>query len=180
MWQDSHKSFNPQYEDFSHYYLIGDTVGATRIDRQYLWGSCSVVKSEYIPSAFSDHFGLLTQVKVPYHAYYKDIDCSPRTSKVSNEVARDKTFHEQVSMAMTDWKRILENGLCILTWWELIVKPGIRHIAVKRSRDLQREQRGELNLLLIKQAYLVKKLRSCSQRESWFAKLKNTQSKISE
>ena len=64
-WYDSHRLIHPSTEDFSHYYTFGESIGATRIDRQYIWGNVDVIKSEYISSAFSDHFGLLTQIKVP-------------------------------------------------------------------------------------------------------------------
>ena len=178
-WHDSHRSVHPSAEDFSHYYNVGGAVNATRIDRQYYWGNMEVIKSEYIPSAFSDHFGLLTQVKVPYLILYKNIPCHPSSFKISNEISRDPLFIEQVSKSMPEWKKVLSNGLDILIWWDLVVKPGLKSIALERQRQLRKDQRGELNLLLINQSYLVKKLRTSSfNNPSFFNELKCTQSRI--
>ena len=59
---------------------------------------------------------------------------------------------------MHDWHEVHELGLEILTWWELLVKPGIRKLALQRSKEINRERRGELNLLLLRQAYLTRSL----------------------
>ena len=59
---------------------------------------------------------------------------------------------------MADWKEIKDLGLEVLQWWELVVKPGIKKLAIQRSKELNRESRGQLNLLLIQQAYLARKL----------------------
>ena len=59
---------------------------------------------------------------------------------------------------MADWKEIKDLGLEVLQWWELVVKPGIKKLAMQRSKELNRESRGQLNLLLIQQAYLARKL----------------------
>ena len=65
-WKDSHNLLHPSSSDFSHFYKFGlYNTGATRLDRQYLWGDVTAVRSEYIPVAFSDHLGLLTEVKLP-------------------------------------------------------------------------------------------------------------------
>ena len=58
--RDSHRLLHPYSSDFSHYYTIGNIDGATRIDRQYVWGNVTVGSSKYLPVAFSDHCGLLT------------------------------------------------------------------------------------------------------------------------
>ena len=44
--------------------------------------------------------------------------------------------------------RSMSWGLEILTWWEPLVRPGIRKLALQRSKEINRERRGELNLLL--------------------------------
>ena len=41
-WLDSHKSFAPRTQQFSHYY----NQGATRIDREYIWGEILIKRSE--------------------------------------------------------------------------------------------------------------------------------------
>ena len=86
---------------------------------------------------------------------------SPRGSpflKIRDEVACDKIFQERVREAMENWKVIRSDSLDVLTWWELVVKPGLRQIGLSRGKELKKEQKGELNILLIRQAYLVKNL----------------------
>ena len=59
---------------------------------------------------------------------------------------------------MLDWQEIKQLGLEVLLWWESVVKPGIKKLAIQRSKELNKEKKGELNILLIRQAYLGKKL----------------------
>ena len=82
---------------------------------------------------------------------------------------------------MVEWRKILSQGLDELTWWELVVKPGLRNIGVKRKRELRKEHRGELNLLLIRQAYLVKKLeQSYTRNIQVYTDLKQVQKKVND
>ena len=55
------------------------------------------------------------------------------------------------------------------------MKPGIRWIAIERSKELNQEHRGTLNLLLIKQAYFMKKVRSDLNNITFQADLKQVQ-----
>ena len=168
-WKDSHRQLYPNNkEEFSHYY----SQGATRIDRQYHWGDVSVTRSEYIPVAFSDHFGLIIEAKVPYNLCQqirKD-----GMFKVRNDVACDPDFKESVAANIIVWRRMLNNGLDIIKWWEIVVKPGIRMIALRRAREIRSELRNKLNMLYIKQAYLVRKLKLNINNDNLTA-LKHTQ-----
>ena len=55
---------------------------------------------------------------------------------------------------MADWNEVKELGLEVMQWWEILVKPGIKKLAIKRSKEINQEKRGEINLLLLQQAYL--------------------------
>ena len=46
-----------------------------------------------------------------------------------------------------------------LLWWEVVVKPGIRKLAMVRGKELNRDRKESLNLLLVRQAYLNKKVK---------------------
>ena len=59
---------------------------------------------------------------------------------------------------MLIWNNIRSYGLDTLIWWENIVKPGVKKLAMKRGRDIQKSNREELNLLRIRQCYLHRKL----------------------
>ena len=45
-----------------------------------------------------------------------------------------------------------------MSWWDLIVKPGIKHLLLQRGTEINKERSGKLNLLLLRQAYLVGKI----------------------
>ena len=173
-WNDSHRELYPDRLDYSHYY----NLGATRIDRQYYWGNISVNKSIYIPVAFSDHLGLLTEVAVPFKVSRQYASGGRPNFKIKNDIARDPEFKKSVAAEMCKWKQIRDFGLDVMTWWELVVKPGIRNIAIERAREISIKKREELNMLFIKQAYAVKKLQS-SISVKHLADLKYVQSLIS-
>ena len=54
-----------------------------------------------------------------------------------------------------------------MVWWEELLKPGMNKLFMERGKVLREEKKGKLNLLLIRQAYLVKKL-----HEGKFEKIK--------
>ena len=64
-WTDTHKEIHPKSSSFSHFYTVNNDLHATRIDRQYCWGNLQIERSEYIPVAFSDHFGYFVSLKCP-------------------------------------------------------------------------------------------------------------------
>jgi hypothetical protein len=53
-----------------------------------------------------------------------------------------------------------------LSWWELIVKPGTRKLLIERGKEMNRERNSLLNLLMLRQCYLVAKL-----QKGFFSKL---------
>ena len=59
---------------------------------------------------------------------------------------------------MVGWQQIRSFGLDTLQWWEVIVKPGIKKLALSRAKELSKDKKEELNLLLVRQAYLNKKV----------------------
>ena len=61
---------------------------------------------------------------------------------------------------MVMWKEVKSLGVPVLHWWEGLVKPGIKKLAINRSKELNKEKRSELNLLLLRQSYLTRKLQS--------------------
>ena len=69
-------------------------------------------------------------------------------------------------------------GLATLEWWEIVVKPGVRKLALQRSKELNQERRGILNLLLIQQAYLGRKLLEGNFRQ--YTELRCVQMEIEE
>ena len=157
--KDSFRSLYPKVRAFSRYY--GDTrgQGATRIDRQYHFGEITIKEAKYLPLAFSDHHGLVVTISLP-DPISKLICPHPRPPfKLKDEVIYDHEFQQSLVNAMSDWQNIRAFGMDTLLWWEVVVKPGIRKLGMQRGRQMGKDSRGELNLLLVRQAYLNKKVK---------------------
>ena len=96
--------------------------------------------------------------------------------KAKPNVIQDETFKCRLKDNFHLWSQVRDAGLDILTWWELVVKPGIKKLLIERGREINLERAGELNLLQIHQAYLVKQLQSGNMNR--LAELKLVQNKI--
>ena len=156
---DSFRSIHPKLREFSRYYSDVRGQGATRIDRQYHWGNVTIASAKHLPLAFSDHHSLIVSV-IPPDPFSKLLCPRGRPSfRLQEEVISDPKFQASLSGAMTEWEKVRSFGLDTLQWWEVIVKPGIRRLASMRSRELRMNKNAELNLLLLRQAYLNKKLK---------------------
>ena len=157
--KDSFRSLFPTSKVYSHYYhTVQLGQGATRIDTSFNWGQLRIVDARYVPVAFSDHMAYIVKIVLPDPSSRM---ISPKTRplyKISPEVICDEVFKERLKDSMVDWQEVKAIGLEVLEWWEWIVKPGIKKLALQRSKELNREKQGELSMLLIKQAYLGKKL----------------------
>ena len=119
-----------------------------------------MIEAKYEAVAFSDHMAFIVELEVP-----EEIEkmLSPKyrpVFKTSPEVVNDPLFKERLKLSMLSWQEVRERGLPVMKWWEIMVKPGIRGLAIDRSKEIKKEKRGELNLLLLQQAYLTKKLQA--------------------
>ena len=135
----------------------------SRLDRSYSWGEVTLISAKYEPLAFSDHMAHVITISLP-SAFNRIL--SPRSRpifKLRREVIRDEYFRENLKEAMTDWLVVRSRGMEVLQWWELVVKPGVRKLAMKRSKEINQERRGELNMLMLRQSYLARKLQ-CGDR----------------
>ena len=148
---DSYRSLFPSKQVFSHYYNYGQAgQGATRIDRSYSWGQVEISDAKYEAVAFSDHMAYIVAISTPSLPACSFSPKSRPLFRVKPEVINDKVFQDQLGESMADWNVVKERGLDVLTWWEVVVKPGVKKLAMKRSKELNWQKRGEINLLLIK------------------------------
>ena len=157
--KDSFRILHPKSTTYSYFYHTQQQgEGATRIDRSYNWGELRVSDARYEPIAFSDHLAYVVSFSLPEPMARI---LSPRSRplfKIGPTVIKDHIFQARLSESMTDWQEVHDLGLDIITWWELLVKPGIRKLAIQRSKEINRERRGELNLLFLRQAYLMRRI----------------------
>ena len=166
-WVDSFRYLNPKSLSYSRYYEARGIAGASRINRQYHWGEVVPTQAEYIPIAFSDHLTHTVKIRVPDPLARMYCPRSRPQFKIREEVARDKEFQDRVNRSMEEWEAVRQEGLPVLSWWEIIVKPGIRKIAIERSKEINRDKKSVLNFLLLRQAYLVRKIRHSDQAQVW-------------
>ena len=137
---------------FSRYYESARGEGATRIDRCYHFGDLQIVEAKYLPAAFSDHFGLIIKTSVP-EALSRVISPKYRPSfRLTPEVIKDPLFNQRLEELMASYSRVREfqssKGVGVLQWWELLVKPGILRLGLSRSKEINKEKRETLTLLL--------------------------------
>ena len=158
-WKDSFRSLYPKTKSFSRYYEHHRSgEGATRIDRQYNWGHLVIVEASYVGVAFSDHQALIVKIKLPTASSRILCPKSKPQFKAKPAVIRDNIFQARLKESFSLWYPIRQAGLDLLSWWEVVVKPGMKKLLIQRGKELNKERSGLLNLLLLKQCYFVSKL----------------------
>ena len=78
--------------------------------------------------------------------------------RIKVEVIQDQLFQKCLSETMACWQHVRSFGLDVMSWYENVVKPGVRKLAQKRSREMFKVKQEELNLLRLMQAYFNRKL----------------------
>ena len=158
-WKDSFRILHPDAREFSRYYSHDRTgLGASRIDRCYHWGDLAVTEAKYTSLAFSDHLGMILSFCLPDQMTKLLSPKSRPFFRTSPEVVVDEQFRAKLKTSMAEWQEVRSHGVDTLIWWEKLVKPGIRKIALARGKELKKERRGHLNFLLVRQAYLTMKI----------------------
>ena len=117
-----------------------------------------VREAKYISLAFSDHLGMVVSFTLPDHMTKMMSPKSRPLFRTRPEVVDDAQFRANLKTSMVNWLEVKEHGVDALIWWERLVKPGIRKLAMERGKELNKERRGLLNLLLVRQAYLTRKI----------------------
>ena len=96
--------------------------------------------------------------------------------KAKPEVVTDPVFKKRLEENLSHWKQIREFGLDVLTWWELVVKPGVKKLLIERGKEMTKDRAGEINFLQLRQSYLVRKVQSGQLHR--LAELKSVQLEI--
>ena len=60
---------------------------------------------------------------------------------------------------MSQWQGVRSFGMETLDWWELVVKPGVQQLGKLRGKQIKKDRHSALNLLLVRQAYINKKIK---------------------
>ena len=176
-WVDSYRHLHPRVQQYSRYYdnaLHGE--GASRLDRMYHFGGIQVIEAFYVGVAFSDHLSLVVKIKLPPNMNRQASIKSKPLFKSKPEVIQDDIFKSRLRENLRLWSQVRSNGLDTLTWWEIVIKPGVKKLLIERGREINLEKTGELNLLQIRQSYLVRKIQSGNLHK--LAELKLVQKRI--
>ena len=109
------------------------------------------MEAKYVSVTFSDHLSYVVRIQLP--ALLATVLCpkSRPVFKTKPEVVRDKIFQTRLANNMLEWVEVRKFGVPVLTWWEELVKPGIKKLAINRCKDLSRERRSYPNLIMLRQ-----------------------------
>ena len=156
---DSFKCLHPKKVQFSRYYSSNQQgEGASRIDRCYHWGELRAAEAEYHSISFSDHLSQRLIYTLPSPLDRQVAPKSKSQFKIPPEVVNDPDFKEKLSQNIDTWNQVLEAGADPMTWWQHLVKKGILQLAREHKREMNKERQGQLNLLLVRQAWLASEL----------------------
>ena len=134
------------------------------------------MEAKYVGVAFSDHLSLIVKIKLPENMQKMSSPKSKPLFKSKPNVIQDKLFKSRLKEKFKLWSTVRDAGLDVLSWWELVVKPGVKKLLIERGREINFDKSVELNLLQIRQAYLVKQMQSGNH--SKLMELKLVQNKI--
>ena len=177
-WSDSYRKLFPDSQSFSRYYdndRFGE--GATRIDRTYHYGEIAAKEAQYVGVAFSDHLSLIMKFLLP--GDFGKLTCpkSRPLFKANPDIVRDQIFKDRLKEQFGLLYEVRVNlELDILTWWEEFIKPNIKKLLIQRGKEVAKEKRGILNLLAIRQTYLVMNLQKGNLQK--LSELKTVQAEI--
>ena len=78
------------------------------------------------------------------------------TKIVGQKVIKDTLFKVRLEEAMQSWLRVQgfqgseSDKMNTIMWWEMLVKPGIKKLGIERGKEINKERREHLNLLLFR------------------------------
>ena len=149
---DCFRRLYPRAAQYSrHSRTVHHGEGASRIDRSYHWGELQVLEAVYNSISFSDHLSLLTHYRLPHRL---DRHLAPLINppfKISPIVVNDNSFRQKLKHSMQGWLQVKARGVGVLKWLEILVKPGIKQLAIDRSKEIKKQNMGRLNILKLRQ-----------------------------
>ena len=136
------------------------------------------IEAKYVSVAFSDHMSYIVKIQLPDPLSTMICPKNRPVFKTKPEVVTDRVFQARLALSMKEWEAVRNFGVPVLTWWEVLIKPGIRKLAIERGRELSRERRALLNLLMLRQSFLTRKVHA--GESGWLPALREIQLRIEE
>ena len=81
--------------------------------------------------------------------------------KIKHFVVEDDIFQNNVRNRIQGWQLIKE-GLTPTFWWENVVKPEIKALALSREKEINMKRRRKLAALQLRLTYHLRNLRKCA------------------
>ena len=133
--KDSYRELHPQTLQFSHYYGEGSNEGATRIDRIYTSSAIKVYKATYLTISFSDHLCQMIDININEDLTNKKLPKPKLSFKIKPKIVDDVEFQSKIIENITKWNKLKEqNNYDLLDWLEIMVKPGIKKLAIEHTK----------------------------------------------
>ena len=155
---DSFRQLYPNEEQFSRYYVWKGGRGATRIDRCYSWGTLKVNTAVYHAISFSDHLAHVVNFQSSADLYQNESPRKRSIYRIKHWLLKDSIFLDNIRVEFQNWLEIKDHFSPIY-FWEEIVKPSIKKLAIIREREINKERNQELQALQLKLNYHLYKLR---------------------
>ena len=168
---DAFRNLFPMQKQFSRYYVWKGATGATRIDRCYSWGNFKSRDAAYHALSFSDHLAHVVSFQSPSELYQKENPRKRSIYKIKHWLVKDATFQERIRSEFEHWMEMKEHFSAIY-FWEEVVKPGIRKVAIQREREINQEKMQELQALQLKLDFYLSELKN-SDSKNYSERLSN-------
>ena len=158
--KDTYKTLHPKGKEFSRYYSSKDSSsGATRLDRIYLSKHQTPTFPKYLPNPFSDHYCYITKIKTDDFSQKSFIPKPKPSFKIHPKIVDDPEFQNEIKLKLDKWTATKNKfNYNTVDWWESVVKPGIKNIAITFTRSHNKSKYRELNMLYLKQKYFLNKV----------------------
>lgn len=155
---DAYRKLYPNKSQFSRYYVWKGVNGATRIDRCYSWGNLQASEASYNSLSFSDHLAHVLCFRSSHELYLKENPRKKSIYKIKHWLVKDLIFQENIRAEFDHWLE-MKDQFSTIYFWEEVVKPGIKKVAIKREKELNNERYQELQALQLKVDFHLCKLK---------------------
>ena len=98
----------------------------------------TITNAKYLPNPFSYHFCYVTSIKTDNYSQKLHIPKPLPSFKIHPKVVDDPDFQSEINLELDKWTINKDKyGYNTVDWWESVVKPGIKYIAISYTNPYQ-------------------------------------------
>ena len=117
-------------------------------------------EAEYLVVSFSDHLAHVITTETPITNSQNK--CNRKSLyKIKHFVVEDDEFQSNIKKRFQEWV-LLKDGLTPTFWWENVVKPDIKAIALSREKEINVQRRRKIAALQLRLSYHLRNLKKCA------------------